>query len=332
MTGWLRTIFADDDPFPSEDPDVWMFAVLPDTQIYTAKYPALFEAQTRWITENAEALRIRFVLHEGDVVNDNLAAQWDVAERALRALDGRVPYVIALGNHDCGPRGCSSDRSSLFTERFPFEELASRPSFVESFEEGRADNSAHLFDTPSGPWLVVVLEFGPRDPVVEWAGEVLARHRATPAILLTHAYTYYDDTRYDRAARPDQTWSPHEYGVARLPGGVNDGEALYQKLVRRHDNVQLVLSGHVLGRGNACITSPQDGGSEVHQLLANYQHRSRGGDGYLRLIEIDARIRRIRVRTFSPDLNRYRPDPGDTIDLVLPMIGPEGPPPAAGET
>lgn len=323
MLGWLRRLFtsrAKGEPFPSLESDVWMFAVLPDTQIYTVKYPELFEAQTRWIAESAERLRIRFVLHEGDVVNDNTAAQWDVAERALRRLDGRVPYVVALGNHDYGPRGCASDRTTLFTERFPAEELASRPSFLESFEEGRVDNGAHLFETPSGPWLVIALEFGPRDRVVEWASSVLTRHARTPAVLVTHAYTYYDDTRYDRASRPDQQWSPHEYGIARLPEGVNDGEALYRKLVRKHGNVQLVLSGHVLGKGTACITSPQDGGSRVHQLLANYQHRSRGGDGYLRLVEIDAERARIRVRAYSPDLDRYRSGPGDVLDLELPAF------------
>lgn len=323
MFGWLRRrLFAGRsvDSFPSSEPDVWTFAVLPDTQVYTVRYPELFEAQTRWLAEHAEHLRLRFVLHEGDVVNDNTPEQWDIAERALRQLDDRVPYVVALGNHDYGPRGCASDRSTLFTERFPAHELRRRPGFLESFEEDRADNSAHLFDTPSGPWLVVALEFGPRDRVVDWARELLSRHARTPAILLTHAYTYEDGTRYDRARYPDQKWSPHEYGVARSPECVNDGEALYQKLVRKHDNIQLVLSGHVLGTGRACITSPQDGGSRVHQVLTNDQHRSRGGDGYLRLFEIDARRARIRARTYSPDLDRYRHEPGDDLDLDLPTF------------
>lgn len=292
--------------------------MLPDTQIYTARYPELFEAQTRWIADNAERLGIRFVLHEGDVVNDNRAEQWDVAERALRTLDGRVPYVVALGNHDYGPKGCASDRSSLFNARFPAEEMRARPGFGGSFEPEKVDNSLHVFDTPSGPWLVLALEFGPRDEVVAWANEVLAEHASTPAIVLTHAYTYYDGTRYDRERYAEQSWSPHEYGVARA--GVNDGEALFQKLVRRHDCVQLVLSGHVLGTGAARITSRQDGGSEVHQLLANYQHRARGGDGYLRLIEVDGGRERIRVRTYSPVLDRYRTGDEDAFELRLPRF------------
>lgn len=319
MLRWLRSLFSE--RFPSEREGTWTFAVLPDTQIYTKAYPELFEAQTRWIAENAERHRILFALHEGDIVNDNADAQWEVAARALGRLEeGRVPFVCALGNHDYGPLGSCSDRTTLFDRYVDVRAIATRPSFGGSFEPGRVDNSFHLFETPSGPWLVLALEFGPRDEVVAWAGEVLSKHRATPAIVLTHAYTYYDDTRYDRA-RDDQKWSPHVYGVAKQPGGVNDGEALYRKLVHEHPCVQLVLSGHVLGRGTARITSPQRDGSVVHQLLANYQHHSRGGDGYFRLMEIDGRRERIRVRTFSPVHGRYRDDPQDAFDLPLPRFG-----------
>ncbi len=318
MLDRIRSLFAE--PFPSARESAWTFAVLPDTQIYTKAYPELFEAQTRWIAENAERYRIRFVLHVGDVVNDNLDAQWAVAARAFAHLDGRVPLVCALGNHDYGPSGSCSDRSTLFDRHVDVRAVLERPSFGGCFEPGRVDNSFHVFDTPSGRWLVLALEFGPRDEVVSWAAEVLAANASTPAVLLTHAYTYHDDTRYDRA-REDQSWSPHVYGVAKLPGGVNDGEALYRKLVREHPSVQLVLSGHVLGRGTARITSPQEGGSEVHQLLANYQHRSRGGDGFLRLMEIDAERARIRVRTYSPVLGQYRDDEQDAFELPLPRFG-----------
>lgn len=323
LFSWLAACTADDafpwdDPFPSDDPDAWTIAVLPDTQIYAESYPELFEAQTRWIAENAASHRILFVLHEGDVTNDNSAPQWERAERAMRMLDGRVPYVIALGNHDYGPGGSASDRTTLAHDYFPAEELRARPTLGGLFAADRIDNAYHVFETPGGPWLVLALEFGPRDEVVAWADGVLARHAALPAIVLTHAYLYYDGTRYDRGARPDQRWSPYAYGVAGLPGGVSDGEELFQSLVRRHDAVQLVLSGHVLENGTGRLTSAQDGGSEVHQIVANYQNRSRGGDGFLRLVEVNERLGRIRVRTFSPALDEYRTTDDDSFDLPLP--------------
>ncbi len=316
MTGWLRGLIGGD-PFPSADPRAWRIAVLPDTQIYVRSHPELFEAQTGWLAEHAERLGVRLVLHEGDVVNDNDETQWDLAEQALRRLDGRVPYAVALGNHDYGPGGNGHDRTSGFVERFGPKDAPA----LESTFEGRLDNAAHRIETPDGPWLALALELAPRDAVIEWAAEVLARHPTTPAVLVTHAYLYFDGTRYDAETRADQKWSPMVYGVAR--GGVgNDGEALYQKLVRRQDSIQLVFSGHVLGTGTARLTSPQDGGSEVHQLLANYQHHSRGGDGYLRLVEIDPGKARVRVRTYSPVLDAFRDDPDEAFELPLPVFGP----------
>ncbi len=317
---WLSACVGPDEPFPSEDTSTWLFAVLPDTQIYSRDRPEIFEAQTRWLAENAERYRILFVLHEGDIVNDNDPVQWEAAARALRLLDGHVPYVLALGNHDYGPRGSASDRSTYLHDYFTVEEMQQRPSFGGVFETGRLDNSYHVFETPNGPWLVLALEFGPRDEVVAWADDVLTRHASIPAILLTHAYLYFDDTRYDHITYPDQMWSPYVYGVSSLPGGVNDGEELYENLVRKHDSVQLVLNGHVLGDGTARLTSPQDGGSFVHQLLANYQNRTLGGEGYLRLIEVDNRLGRIRVRTYSPLVDAYRKDADDQFELPLPEL------------
>jgi hypothetical protein len=307
------------DPFPSADPATWTIAVLPDTQVYSRLYPELFEAQTRWIAEHADRHRIRLTLHEGDVTDHNLPQQWVVAGRAFRHLDGRVPYLVALGNHDYGERGSGHDRSTLLHDVVRPDALRAWPSFGGAFEEGRVDNAFLRVDTPSGPWLALALELGPRDAVVEWAANVLAAHPRVPAVVVTHAYLYDDGTRYHHA-RVDQKWSPHVFGVARQPGGLHDGEALYQRLIARHPSVQLVVCGHVLGTGTARLTSPQDGGSVVHQLLANYQHRARGGDGYLRLMEIDAARQRIRVRTYSPVLDRFATDAANAFELALPRF------------
>jgi len=295
----------------------WTFAVLPDTQIYAASHPEIFEAQTRWIAERHAEEPIVFVLHEGDITNDASPAQWEVARRAFAHLDGVVPYVLATGNHDHGPGGSSASRDTPLNDVFPLDRFDRWPSFLETFEPGRVENSVHRFETPTGPWLVVALEFGPRDAVVTWARSMLEAHRGAPAILLTHAYLYSDHTRYDRPRRPDQKWSPHEYGIARLDGGVNDGEALFDKLVRPHDDLRLVLSGHVLNEGVARRTDRRAGGAVVHQLLANYQTAREGGAGFLRLMRLVDGGRRLLVRTYSPVHDEYRSDPQNELELDL---------------
>src|SRR3954465_11967041 len=66
-------------------------AVLPDTQNLARNHPEIFRAQTQWIADNSEEQNIKFVIHEGDITNNNNTAQWEVAYDAMRTLDGVVP-------------------------------------------------------------------------------------------------------------------------------------------------------------------------------------------------------------------------------------------------
>ncbi|MDQ3035819.1 MAG: metallophosphoesterase [Myxococcota bacterium] len=298
-------------------PGSWSVVVLPDTQILARDHPEIFRAQTAWIVQQRELMNTRFALHVGDIVDDNSPAQWRVAAEALHAMDGHVPYVLAAGNHDYGFAGSASDRSTLLTHFFPVSTFSSEPSFGGTFQNGMMDNSYSVFETPSEPWLVISLEFGPRDDVLVWANDVIRRHAPMRTILVTHAYLYSDDSRYDWYERPDQQWNPHSYGLASLSGGVNDGQEMFDSFVRDNDDIELVLSGHVLNDGIARLTSPQQGGGRVHQLLANFQHQPEGGAGFLRILTFDASGTHITVRTYSPYLDEWKTDPDNQFELDL---------------
>jgi hypothetical protein len=285
-------------------PDSFMLIALPDTQVYAAwpQWNHHFHNQTQWIADNAERLNIKYVLHEGDIVNNNNPPQWKVAQAAMKRLHGKVSYALAPGNHDYGPNGSASDRSTLLNEYFAAEEYAQQPGFGGLFEAGHLENSYHTFEAGDHKYLILALEWGPRDQVVAWADKIAAEHPEHRKILVTHAYMYYDETRYDwKRKGAKQSWNPHSYGTAKLPGGVNDGEQLWNKLVRKHPGFVLTLNGHVLEDGAARMTSPSDHGDSVHQLLANYQTRAEGGQAYMRLLEFrpDGEIR---VRSFSPSM------------------------------
>ena len=223
-------------------------------------------------------------------------------------LDGHVPYAIVPGNHDIGPNGRAGTRDTLLNEFFPVSGFESLPSFGGVFEEDRIDNSFHVFETGAGLWLVIALEFGPREEVVRWASRIVDEHADLPTIVVTHAYLYSDNTRQSYDDRPDQHWNPHEYGVAELPGGVHDGEELWNGLIRDHGNIVFVLSGHVLNDGLGRLSSRRDDGSVVHEILANYQMNEEGGAGYLRIMGLDPASTTVTVRSYSPYLDMYKTD------------------------
>jgi hypothetical protein len=313
-----RIGLAAGDKAPTPARGSFTIVVLPDTQIYSDRYPQNFEAQTRWIVEHKSRRNIACVLHLGDIVDNDVEPQWANARRAIDLLHGEVPYFMCTGNHDYD--GDAATRKTHFNEYFPLSRFTDAKEFggVYDREPDRLDNSFHRFQAGGRDWLVVSLEFGPREDVVRWANEVVASHPRHGAILITHAYTYHDDTRYDWHTKGlTQDYNVYTYGVAKAEGGVNDGEQLWRKLVTRHPNFLITLNGHVLGDGVGRLTTNGTAGQPVHQMLYNCQEKPNGGDGWLRLLEFQADGRTVEVYDYSPVLDQLNTSPDNRFQLKV---------------
>jgi hypothetical protein len=288
---------------------------LPDTQYYAASHPEILAAQVDWIVRERAAQEIALVVHEGDIVDQDLPEQWSRAASSLHVLDGMVPYLLGVGNHDYERRGRVLVRNTLMDRYFPSAISDPGSSASGLFEPGHRENAFEVVETPAGRWLVIALEFGPRDAVLEWASGIASRFAALPAIVVTHAYLAADDSRLDHVDRPDQRWNPHRYLDDSTVGSVNDGEEIWRKLVSRNSNILFVLCGHDLGDGVGRLTSVRQDGTIVHQLLANYQTQSLGGGGYLRIMRFAPSRRSVRVTTYSPYWNQFKSDPDNDFTL-----------------
>jgi len=293
---------------------------LPDTQYYSFSYPGIFLSQVSWIVANVQRLHIPYVFHLGDIVDQNTPTEWQRAAQAMWLLEGVVPYTVTPGNHDLGPSGSASTRDTLMNQYFSYEMTSTWPTFGGAYQVGKMENTYHLFSAGGRDFIVLSLEWGPRDPVVVWADGVMAANPRRYGILVTHAYMNNNDRRYDitDTAHP-QDFNPHQYGTA---GGVNDGEELWQKLVRKHAFV-LTLNGHVLGDGTGYLASVTDKGNTCHQIMSNYQFRALGGEGYLRVMSFQDDNKTIKVQTYSPLYDSFlvEPDQNFTITLDVP-VGP----------
>jgi hypothetical protein len=328
------------------DPGSWSLVLMPDTQHYSQTYPEHFDAQTQWIKDQRTALNIKYVLHEGDIVNTAADTdQWDNARAALDTLNGFVPYALAPGNHDYGGQGqnrttffdhqaTDSDTNNYFGVGTPYASQTSIGGFYPGDGPGKTDNSYHTFNSNGEDWIVFAMEWGPRDVVVQWADQVLTAHPNHNAILVTHAYMYNDDTIYDWATKgSSQSWNPHSYGIqtwvdplTQASPSVNDGQELWDEFVKKHENFKFVFNGHVLGDGTGRRATLGDNGNVVHQILANYQMNAQGGQGDMRVLEFKADGETVVVRTYSPVLDRYNTAPDQQFTLNMNQI-PEPPPP-----
>ena len=312
--------FVDGEP-PKPQKGSFTIAVLPDTQNYSEKFPEQYMAQTSWIVENQKDRNIACVLHLGDITNHNTPAEWENAAKAMSQLDERVPYFMAPGNHDYSERGVCKDRTTLLNDYFPIGKYQGLPTFGGAYdkEPKRLENSYHLFSAGGRDFLVIALEFGPRADVVRWANEVASKHKDREAILITHAYIYYDETRYDwDKYGSKQNWNPHTYAVAKATGDdVHDGEELWENLVSKHENFVLTLNGHVLNDGLGRVVTQTPGGRDVHQTLVNFQMKPKGGDGWLRLIEFKSDGRTAQTYDYSPTRNQCNESAQNQYTMTL---------------
>jgi carboxypeptidase family protein/calcineurin-like phosphoesterase family protein len=302
---------------PSPTPaDEFTIVALPDTQFYSSTYPQIFAAQTQWIANHIQDQNIQLVIGLGDIVDSGgLVSQWQNAGAAYRVLAGKVPYMIAIGNHDYdqnNPAGRTASTKN-FNSFFGPSYYAGASWYRGSFPSGSNENFYGVITVNSKSYLIIMLEFAPRDTSLAWADGIIKANPDKDVIIATHMFTYSDNTRISQC---DQN-SAASFGV----GQDNNGEDMWWKLVRKYPNIHLVLSGHVVqGDGTGRRMDVGVNGNLVNQILSDYQSYALGGSGYLRLIRISPSLNRVSVSTYSPYLDASMTD--DHNQFIVPYHNP----------
>ncbi|MCA9041158.1 MAG: metallophosphoesterase [Planctomycetaceae bacterium] len=292
--------------FAEEVAEPFSIVLLPDTQNYSEKYPDTYLQQTIWIRQNHEKENIKFAVHLGDIVQTaSIEQEWVNAHKAMRLLDGIVPYSMVPGNHDQVNESKQLTRNtSLYNKYFGPERFEVEDWYGGNFE-GKNDNNYVFFEAAGIKFMVISLEFAPRDEVLNWAGKVADAHPDHQIIMATHCYMTKDGR--DKGVNK----------AYKISG--NSGEEQWQKFVSKHPNVFFVVSGHVAGVGMQ--TSTNEAGGPVHEMLVDYQNLANGGDGWLRVLQFVPAENKIKVKSYSPVLNEIKDAPNEAFELDYQMTG-----------
>src|SRR4029077_13254980 len=160
-------------PAPSPAPaDEFTIVALPDTQFYSSLYPQIFAAQTQWIANHVQDQNIKLVIGLGDIVDGGgVPAQWQNADAAVRLLNGHVPYMMAIGNHDYDQNNPAGRTASTrnFNSFFGPARYAGAAWYKGSFPAGSNENFYGVVSVNGRNYLIVVLEFAARDSALAWA-------------------------------------------------------------------------------------------------------------------------------------------------------------------
>ncbi|SMF26471.1 metallophosphoesterase [Pseudobacteriovorax antillogorgiicola] len=293
------------------------FVALPDTQIYTEDYrpgdgrknvtdPSgtfrYFTDQTQWVAENADSLDIKMVVHLGDIVNtaQNIT-QWERAKEAMDVIDrADIPYGMALGNHDVEGNKDSVDYSRNYRNYFGPQLYNDRHWYGGSSPSG--ESNYQLIEHEGTGFIFLNIALNSDQDETNWADQVLSSHRDRLAIITTHKHL--QDFRVGFARYGEKVKSGILRGITMDNRGSRSQE-FYDGLIQRHANIIMVLSGHFDADFHR-----NDGfnGADlpIYEVLADFQGSRNGGDGYLKIFEVDLEAGTIKASTYSPSLDRER--------------------------
>ncbi len=274
-------------------------AIYPDTQTEVSSNNEMFFSRFDWIVKKRDSLNIPMVIGVGDLVDFDNYNHWEVASRGYEAFDRQgIPYSIVLGNHDTEAVGVYTGsaapgnvnqnlrKTGKFNSFFPRHRFRNMRGM---YEPGKADNAYYTFKVGDTNWLVIALEFCPRQGPLNWASDICKEFFDYNVIITTH---YYLTPRGE---------------IASSNAGYGDfsPEMIFSKVVKTNPNVRMVLSGHV--PSTAWRVDDTVEGNQVYSILQNYQNEDFGG-GYIRLLDIDVDKGTISASMYSPYYNKTKDD------------------------
>lgn len=300
-------------PDTVSEPD-FEIVVLPDLQYQTltgtppgpAADSSLVGNTFNWIVNNKATANIKAVLQVGDLTDDGNASQFARIDSNYDKLDAvNIPYLVVPGNHDYA--GGTPNNSRVLTEydnTMGPARYTGKSYYGGNYSSSNANYYINL-DIGRKKYLVLGLEFIPRDAVLTWAQSILDANPERETIVITHALI----TQWGEKAN-DSSFFTGNYGLTG-----NNGTKLWDKLIRKNSQIIMVVNGHYCeptSGGSATLTNTNlgpfmqkrltqtgDYGNIVHMIGYNHQSDSLGGAGHMMRLKFKPSTSAVDVSFFN---------------------------------
>ncbi len=322
----LEKEFGSLDRFKSEN--IYSIIMIPDTQSYfrSEEWPKIFRQKIQWIVDNSKKLDVKFITHIGDVIEDGEGdinhREWKESFDILKSLDDlskneKIPYSISLGDHDYNGDEKPNLGYTAFVTYYGRKRYTSYPWYGGS---SNTETSHYQYFVANGrKFLHLNVEcdaprnsaFPNEEDQLKWAQGIINENPNIPTILSTHAYItdeFINGKFIGHEPKPEVKKKNRRKGENR-----RGGLAIWNELVRRNDQIFMVLCGNYHefenrkgDTGEYHQVSINNKGRKVIEILANYQGFPNGGEGLFRIIVFNEKEDNITVKTYSPYHKSFR--------------------------
>ena len=273
-----RVEFVDVEPIENID---YSFAVLGDVQTIVerqAKNTNTYKVFTQtidWILDNKDERKIEYVIGLGDTV-DTLVTypesyqpilynrqEWTQARTQFKKLQGVLPYMVIRGNHD--------DEEGYHKYICTAEYQAQIDGFCYDTNQNATrgnsmSNCYRKLEIGNHKYLMLGLDYNAGTEVIEWANEVISSNPDYKVIISIHAYM---GTTGDLFQGKIGSSNFEKTETEEIPFY---GQKFWQQLIKKHENVFMVLSGHISTDDPVVKTvRVGDNGNQIIDILVDPQ-------------------------------------------------------------
>lgn len=262
----------------------YSFAVLGDIQTLTwydrRDGSDYVETMFDWLLSNRQSRKIEYIFGLGDTI-DTLStwpesgyntsvtnpAEWALTAEQFARLDGVIPYLVIRGNHDdeAGYHSyiCTDDYKNQMNGFFYDP---AKPAL----HGNSMSNSYQKITVGTQKYLMLALDYDLNEDIIAWANAVVAANPDYRVIVSVHVYLDSDgDFYHGRVGQPGE--NDQNDGDPWHDFITFDGEALWNDFLSKHENIFMVLSGHVAITDPIVQTRTGESGNKVTEILVDPQ-------------------------------------------------------------
>lgn len=271
----------------------YSFAVIGDTQnlmLYNNydNYVSMYD----WIIENKDTQKIKYVIGLGDITESCTEKELEYAKNAKTKLcDNNILNSFIRGNHD--------KNETLYKTYFSYSQFKST---VSGTYKNDMLNTYTKFSVGNVNYIVFALTVGPDDDILNWVSDIAEQNPDHNIIITTHIYLT-DKGTHTKAPSPNH----------KIYYGTSGGEQIWNKLVKEHENIVMVLSGHYQLSRIAKTQRTGTNGNVVTEMMIDAElpdetYKNIGGLGLVAMFYFSDNGRRLDVRYYSTVHQKYYMD------------------------